>query len=733
MTYNTVTLQGNVIYTNNSGDVVTVTLVPTTWYYDIPNDTIVNPQTLSATANSSGFWSIAGIIDPTPDGSGIQWTLTVKDANGSTVLYSQHVQIGYTNGATQQFLSLAPSVTNPSLLTALPLPGGTATVGQVPIATGSTSNTTWGNNTGFLNVKTAYGAKGDAKNVNDGAITASSKTLTSASASFTAADVGKTVIVAGAGASGTFTTLTTTIAAFVSSTSVTLTAAATNTVSGAGVCYGTDDVNAIQAAVNDALLASAGTPGNGATVYLPPGRYLIAAAGIFPAYYNFTSGVATGYPSSTVTFQGADMSSTSLVAGSQFIFNGMLSYSRGATHVNVCQFNFSDVTFDGNCASGLGGALNIDVAAGGALVSLPWPGTSAYTGAGLINNVRSGRYHTFMRCKFYRPTGYGFQATTGIRLLGCELVNMGQYSTGLGGYDNLGSGPGDAIVIGCNWHDSSGNFADFVSGTPGDFIRMIMIGCTSTNHTGGGIWALGQGSIIVGNSMQNNTDVGSGVFYDAGTNAANRSRNIVVGNVFVNMNGTATNANTVHWNGLYGDIYSNNSVGDGTLGTTLVLDSTSGNSNNLNYSPAVLNAALTNVALPGAGDGVYTRLITWGNPAPNVTVNIANSSGNICIALYAPSSTGGPGTQMATTGSVASPGTGLQTINFTTTVTPGLGWWIAIAADNNSVTFKGFASSATTAPDGDSYCFAAASQMPLPSTAPAISASISPNFVLLSA
>jgi hypothetical protein len=733
VTYNTVTLQGNVIYTNGSGDVVTVTLIPTTWYYDIPNDTIVNPQSLSATANSAGAWSIAGIIDPTPDGSGIQWTLTVKDANGTTVLYSQHVQIGYTNGATQQFLALAPSVANTSLLTALPLPAGTATAGQVPLAAGSTSNSTWGNNTAFLNVKTMYGAKGDTKNVTDGAITASSKTLTSASANFTSADVGKTVIVAGAGASGSFTTLTTTIAAYVSSTSVTLTAAATNTVSSAGVCYGTDDVNAIQNAINDALLASVGTPNNtnGATVYLPPGRYLIASAGLLPGYY--TSGSTVGYPASTVTFQGADLSSTSLVAGSQFVFNGMIAYGRGGTHINVCQMNFSDITFDGNCAQGLGGALNIDNAGGGGLVALPWPGTSAYTGAGLINNVRSGRYHTFMRCKFYRPTGYGFQPTTGIRLLGCELMNMGQYNTGAGGYDNLGSGPADAIVIGCNWHDSSGNFCDFVSGTPGDFIRMIMIGCTSTNHTAGGAWGLGQGSVFVGNSLQNNTDVGSAVFYDAGTAAANRSRNVVTGNVLVNMNGTGTNAYEAYWNGQYGDIYTANSIGDGTLGTTVLLDSTSGNVNNLNYEPAALNASLTNVAMPGAGDGVYTRLTTWGNSSSSVTVNIANSSGNICIALYAPNSTGGPGNRMATTGSVASPGTGLQTINFTSTVIPGVGWWIAIAADNNSVTFKGFASSAATAPDGDSYCFAAASQMPLPSTAPAISSAIAPNFVLLSA
>jgi hypothetical protein len=52
-----------------------------------------------------------------------------------------------------------------------------------------------------LNVR-AYGAKGDKKEVADGVMTASSATLTSATAGFTAADVGKAVVVGGAIAGG---------------------------------------------------------------------------------------------------------------------------------------------------------------------------------------------------------------------------------------------------------------------------------------------------------------------------------------------------------------------------------------------------------------------------------------------------------------------------------------------------------------------------------------------------
>ena len=70
----------------------------------------------------------------------------------------------------------------------------------------------------------------------DGAITATDQTLTSASATFSAADIGKAVIVTGAGAAGA--DLTTTIASINSPTSVELTVAAGTTVAAANFMYG---------------------------------------------------------------------------------------------------------------------------------------------------------------------------------------------------------------------------------------------------------------------------------------------------------------------------------------------------------------------------------------------------------------------------------------------------------------------------------------------------------------
>lgn len=71
------------------------------------------------------------------------------------------------------------------------------------------------------------------KTSTDGAMTAASTTLTSASIGFSFADIGKNITVAGAGASGAL--LTTTITGFNSTTSVTLATAATTTVSAAAI------------------------------------------------------------------------------------------------------------------------------------------------------------------------------------------------------------------------------------------------------------------------------------------------------------------------------------------------------------------------------------------------------------------------------------------------------------------------------------------------------------------
>ena len=118
--------------------------------------------------------------------------------------------------------------------------------------------------TGRFNVR-AYGATGNGAYLSTGVMTASSTTLTASSGAWTSADVGKQIIVYGAAASGAH--LGTTISAYVSATQVTLAAAATTSVSGAIVVYGTSDGTAIQSAQTAALAA-------GGALYFPAGIYV---------------------------------------------------------------------------------------------------------------------------------------------------------------------------------------------------------------------------------------------------------------------------------------------------------------------------------------------------------------------------------------------------------------------------------------------------------------------------
>lgn len=135
------------------------------------------------------------------------------------------------------------------------------------------------------NVK-QYGAKGDGIQAFDGAITAADNTFTSASASFTASDIGKVITIQNA--AGTSLDLTTTIASINSSTSVELTSAATDTVSAVSYTYGTDDTTAIRAAF--AALGSDSVVGKTGIIFFPEGTYIINGA------FNQSGGSQIAFP-----------------------------------------------------------------------------------------------------------------------------------------------------------------------------------------------------------------------------------------------------------------------------------------------------------------------------------------------------------------------------------------------------------------------------------------------------
>jgi hypothetical protein len=127
-----------------------------------------------------------------------------------------------------------------------------------------------------------YGAVADAKWARDAAINVGSNAylLTSASSSFSVADIGKSISITGAGPAGAV--LVTTISGCPSGTTVTLTAAASTSVSAQCVAWGTDNTPAF----TSALAAAGSTPAKG-RVHVPAGSYRINT--------NFAVGTGVGF------------------------------------------------------------------------------------------------------------------------------------------------------------------------------------------------------------------------------------------------------------------------------------------------------------------------------------------------------------------------------------------------------------------------------------------------------
>jgi hypothetical protein len=123
---------------------------------------------------------------------------------------------------------------------------------------------------GTFNLKsTPFSAKPDAQMTSDGAMTAGAATLTSASAPFKLTDVGKAIIVGGAGASGGL--LQSTIANYISPSQVSLTVSASTSTSAAGVLWGTDN----RAAIQSAIAANGGET----IAWAAPGDYMVTCPG----------------------------------------------------------------------------------------------------------------------------------------------------------------------------------------------------------------------------------------------------------------------------------------------------------------------------------------------------------------------------------------------------------------------------------------------------------------------
>lgn len=132
----------------------------------------------------------------------------------------------------------------------------------------------------WINVKDSYSAKGDGKQRSDALIGggALSTLYCHTSKPFALSDVGKKVIIHGAGTGGA--DLVTAISGYTDTETVTIFPAATTAVSGAYVAWGTDDTAAIQSAVTAVGGATITPPGgilltSVPLVYFPQGIYIL--------------------------------------------------------------------------------------------------------------------------------------------------------------------------------------------------------------------------------------------------------------------------------------------------------------------------------------------------------------------------------------------------------------------------------------------------------------------------
>ncbi len=119
----------------------------------------------------------------------------------------------------------------------------------------------------------------------------------------------------------------------------------------------------------------------------------------------------------------------------------------------------------------------------------------------------------------------------------------------------------------------------------------------------------------------------------------------------------------------------------------------------------------------------YQRLVGYGMTVSALRIYVGTQSGNIDVGVYANAgsgSTAGPGALKASTGSIACPAPGEQSVTLTSTVTIERGDWVAIAVDNTTATF--LRSAPTTAVTNGAAANEAGA-FPLPATASAANGS----------
>jgi hypothetical protein len=300
----------------------------------------------------------------------------------------------------------------------------------------------------------AYGAVFDRVLLYDGAITNGSKIVTSVSATFTSADVGKFLVIMGAGSGGG--QLGGLIQFYDSPQQVRVQFAASTTVTGAEFRYGTDNSAARDQAVADAIAKT-----NGGIIQLPMGPVFFARD-------------MSGYLKHYIHIRGAGMDITTVELG-----NGVapLAFGTGdgsltttkrpmVTHLTINMCNMVGASYGlifANTSDAYMECVRIKNQKNGAKSMLFWGlntnSSSALKCRGLVAidcifedsdasweavTLAQSLNAKFFGCKFgtksaiYNFLNYG---SYDVSMMGCEFYNCG----------NGVNGRGDSLFVGCNF------------------------------------------------------------------------------------------------------------------------------------------------------------------------------------------------------------------------------------------------------------------------------------------
>ena len=437
------------------------------------------------------------IWDQTAGGSG---DVTLA-ALASTATGKGAALIGYLTGTVKSFLdSLATSV-------------GSSLIGFIHAATGAVSRFVQEKLRDQLSVKD-FGAKGNGVIITGStSITSGTAALTVAGATFTSADVGKSIAVPGAGAAGA--ALVTTISAYTSGTQVTLAANAGTTLSAVStkVTYGTDDTAAFQ-------LACTYMFSNNATVFVPDGVYVTSALitgtfanGGFKGNGKYSTIVTTMSATAGIfSFSGVDgqVSNMTLTSAVPQIAGNLLLTNFGREL--IVQVRFDAYYVGWSAKSNVGSMRDCD---------LTYAGSTASVGV-VVNGYAGGLLIDAL-------TGYvpSLTPNAGVQIVACGAVLISNSNIIAQGFDlliNPGSGQNVASVDCVNtFFDTAVYGININPGTGGVVERCSFTQCWTSSHSQVGFFinaSLGTVNGIQINSPQSNYNSSGGITI-TGANCSN--------------------------------------------------------------------------------------------------------------------------------------------------------------------------------------------------------------------